>query len=240
MPLAASFEAMTISQGVRSSPRSVYGHLRERRRELPGAPSTPMMMFMPSCAAGRRFGIDNEALIHYRKKTIQTERLKWSYCMKAHVIAVPIAAAMLAVSGHLAQAGDLPYHGDGHIMMTPDDLEWGEVASMEDPAKIAVIEGNLGEPEPFTLRVKMPDGYELRPHVHPAYERVTVLQGTLHFAHGEEFDRDATTALPEGSVAIMSPGDPMFGYTEGEVIIQLHGTGPWGIEYIDEADDPRS
>jgi hypothetical protein len=31
----------------------------------------------------------------------------------------------------------------------------------------------------------------------------------------------------------------MFGYTEEETIIQLHGTGPWGIEYIDPADDPR-
>jgi hypothetical protein len=65
------------------------------------------------------------------------------------------------------------------------------------------------------------------------------MPGTFHFAHGEEFDREQTTALPEGSLAIMSPGDPMFGYTEEETVIQLHGTGPWGIEYINPEDDPR-
>lgn len=38
----------------------------------------------------------------------------------------------------------------------------------------------------------------------------------------------------------MAPGEPMFGYTEGETIIQLHGTGPWGIEYLNPEDDPRN
>ena len=31
-----------------------------------------------------------------------------------------------------------------------------------------------------------------------------------------------------------------YGVFEGDVVIQLHGTGPWGITYIDPADDPRS
>lgn len=34
-------------------------------------------------------------------------------------------------------------------------------------------------------------------------------------------------------------GAPMFGYTEEETVIQMHGTGPWGIEYINPEDDPR-
>ncbi|MFW5680525.1 MAG: cupin domain-containing protein, partial [Pseudomonadota bacterium] len=127
-----------------------------------------------------------------------------------------------------------------HMMVTPDALEWTGIGSMAAPAEMAVIEGDLSAEEPFTFRLRLPDGYEIRPHVHPAYERVTVLQGTFHFAHGEDFDRDATTRLPEGSVAIMAPGEPMFGYAEGDVVIQLHGTGPWGITYIDPADDPRS
>ncbi|MFW5834379.1 MAG: cupin domain-containing protein, partial [Pseudomonadota bacterium] len=127
-----------------------------------------------------------------------------------------------------------------HMMVTPDALEWTGIGSMAAPAEMAVIEGDLSAEEPFTFRLRLPDGYEIRPHVHPAYERVTVLEGTLHFAHGEDFDRDATTRLPEGGVAIMAPGEPMFGYAEGDVVIQLHGTGPWGITYIDPADDPRS
>lgn len=124
-------------------------------------------------------------------------------------------------------------------MVTPDDMEWSPVASMAAPAQITVIEGSLGEAEPFTIRLRLPAGYDILPHVHPEYERVTVLSGTFHFAHGKQFDREATTALPTGSVAIMAPGEPMFGYTSEDTTIQLHGTGPWGIRYIREADDPR-
>ncbi|WP_148252979.1 cupin domain-containing protein [Aidingimonas lacisalsi] len=136
-------------------------------------------------------------------------------------------------------AADMPYHGNGHIMGTADQLEWGPVGSMGEGAEIAVIEGDMTEEAPFTIRLRLEDGYEIRPHVHPAYERVTVLEGTLHFAHGESYDTAATQPLPVGGFAIMSPGDPMFGYAEGETVIQLHGEGPWGIEYLDAADDPR-
>jgi hypothetical protein len=148
-----------------------------------------------------------------------------------------VAVAFLAST---AFAGHLPYHGDGHVIATPDALEWQEVASMAPGAKIAMLEGNLSEPAPFTFRLKLPANYRLAPHIHPAYERVTVLQGTLHFAHGKEFDRTATRAMPVGGFAVMAPGEPMFGYTEEETVIQLHGMGPWGIEYIDPADDPRT
>jgi len=139
-----------------------------------------------------------------------------------------------------ASAGEhLPYHGEGHVIAGPETLEWRDVPSMAAGAKIAILEGNLGEAVPFTFRLKLPANFRLAPHVHPAYERVTVLQGTLHFAHGAEYDRAATRPMPVGSFAVMAPGEPMFGYTEVETIIQLHGTGPWGIEYLDPADDPR-
>ena len=149
------------------------------------------------------------------------------------------AGAALLLAGAPA-AADMPYHGDGHVMLTPDMLDWGPIASMAAPAQIAVIEGKLAEAQPFTFRLMLPAGYEILPHVHPEYERVTVISGTLHFAHGDVFDRAATTALPAGSVAIMAPGEPMFGYASEDTVIQLHGTGPWGIKYVREEDDPRS
>lgn len=137
-------------------------------------------------------------------------------------------------------AADMPYKGDGHVMITPDELEWGPVGSMSGDAKIAVIEGDLSEEAPFTFRLKLPANYTLDPHIHPAYERVTVLQGTLNFGHGRAFDKDEAEELTTGSLAVMAPGEPMFGYTgDEETIIQLHGTGPWGIEYINPEDDPR-
>src|SRR5690554_7047890 len=90
------------------------------------------------------------------------------------------ASLLLALTLPAGALQASPYHGDGHLLGTPDDLEWGPVASMGEGAEIAIIEGNLGEEVPFTFRLRMADGYEIRPHVHPAYERVTVLSGTLH------------------------------------------------------------
>ena len=139
----------------------------------------------------------------------------------------------------IAHASDLPYHGEGHIMLDPRELEWQDIASMAPPAQIALIEGDPGSEGPFTFRLRLPPDYRIEPHVHPEYERVTVISGELHFAHGETFDRDQTRPLGTGAVAIMPPGEPMFGYTERETIIQLHGNGPWGIEYINPEDDPR-
>jgi len=149
------------------------------------------------------------------------------------------ASLLLALTLAVGALQASPYQGDGHVLGTPEDLDWGSVASMGEGAEIAIIEGSLAEEAPFTFRLRLADGYEIKPHVHPAYERVTVLSGTLHFAHGETFDPEATTQLPVGGYAIMSPGDAMFGYAEGETVIQLHGTGPWGIDYIAPADDPR-
>jgi hypothetical protein len=155
--------------------------------------------------------------------------------------AVGVVGLALGLAAGTAPAGEMPYRGgDGHVMLDPAELEWGPVASMAPGAEIAVIEGDLASSEPFTFRLRLPADYVVAPHVHPAHERVTVLEGTFHFAHGTDFDRDATMALPVGGVAIMPPGVPMFGYTEEETVIQLHGQGPWGIEYLDPADDPRS
>lgn len=66
-----------------------------------------------------------------------------------------------------------------------------------------------------------------------------MLSGTFHFAHGDTYDEARTRALQPGDVAIMPPGAPMFGFTRGETVIQLHGIGPWGITYLNPADDPR-
>ncbi|MFU8878353.1 MAG: cupin domain-containing protein [Wenzhouxiangellaceae bacterium] len=151
---------------------------------------------------------------------------------------MPAVLAGLVTTVH-PSTDHFPYRGEGHVIVNSDVLEWGPVASMPDGARMAVLEGDLGSEEPFTFRLKLPANFVVAPHTHPAYERVTVLEGTFHFAHGREFDRDRTLPLRVGGFAVMAPGEPMFGYTEETTIIQLHGTGPWGIEYINPEDDPR-
>jgi hypothetical protein len=64
------------------------------------------------------------------------------------------------------------------------------------------------------------------------------MQGTLHLGHGEKYDVNKMTALGPGSLAIVQGKSPHFGTTEGETIIQLHGTGPFDLFFVDPKDDP--
>jgi hypothetical protein len=144
---------------------------------------------------------------------------------------------MLLALASFAAAG-WAQHGH-HQMVTPAELKWSDVPSLPPGAKLAVIEGPMSQAVPFTVRLKFPDKYRIPPHFHPAVERVTVLSGTFHMGAGEKFDRKKTQALKAGGIAIMQPKTPHFAWTSGETIVQLHGTGPWGVTYLNPADDPR-
>jgi quercetin dioxygenase-like cupin family protein len=139
--------------------------------------------------------------------------------------------ALLPVSG-LAQHAE-------HKAVTASGLKWAEVPSLPKGAQIAVIEGPMNQAVPFTVRLKFPAGYQIPPHTHPAVERVTVLSGTFHMGMGNTFDRAATQPVAAGDLMIMQPGTAHFAWSEGETVVQLHGTGPWGITYLNAADDPR-
>ncbi len=149
-------------------------------------------------------------------------------CRQAAVVAVLACAAPLlwAQSGH-------------HTMVNPDELKWAPVPSLPRGAQIAVIEGPLNEAVPFTFRLKFPANYQIPPHWHPAIERVTVLSGNFNMGSGESFDKTKSHSLNAGGMTIMPGKTPHFAWTGSETEIQLHGTGPWGITYINPTDDPR-
>lgn len=136
-------------------------------------------------------------------------------------------------------AGDMTM--EGHVSLVPSELKWMDAPSIGPGAKLAVLEGDLKEAQPFTFRVKLPANFKIAPHTHPLFERVTVLSGTFYLGIGETFDASKARAYPAGGVTMMPPGMPMYAFTKkGEAVIQIHGTGPWGITYLNPADDPRN
>lgn len=143
-----------------------------------------------------------------------------------------IIVASLGMSSSWAEPGS-------HIMVTPLDLKWADVPSLPPGAKIAVIEGPMSEATPFTVRIKLPANYKIPAHWHPAIEHVTVISGTFNMGTGDKLDVSKTQPLPTGSVAIMQPKTTHFAWTKDETIVQIHGVGPWGINYVNPADDPR-
>jgi hypothetical protein len=128
----------------------------------------------------------------------------------------------------------------GHRAIRPDTLEWAPVASLPKGAEFAMLEGSLSAAGPFTARLRLPADYRIPPHWHPVMERVTVISGTFYMGLGERFDDSGGMALEAGSMMLMQPETRHFAWTGNEqTVIQLHGTGPWAIHYVDPSDDPR-
>jgi quercetin dioxygenase-like cupin family protein len=131
-------------------------------------------------------------------------------------------------------------HTAAHALHRPDQIKWQDgPPSLPAGAKFAVLEGDPTKEGPFTMRIRLPDGYKIPPHIHPATERVTVISGTFNFGMGEKFDQGATREMPAGTFSYWPAGMKHFVWVKGETIVQLHGIGPWKIEYLNPADDPR-
>lgn len=148
------------------------------------------------------------------------------------IAAALTALAVLASPGLWAQPGH-------HTFVEADKLAWVAVPSLPKGAQIAVIEGPMNEAVPFTVRLKFPANYRIPAHWHPAVERVTVLSGTFNMGMGDSFDSSKTQAVQPGGVMIMPVKSTHFAWTQVETVVQLHGMGPWGITYVNPADDPR-
>ena len=154
------------------------------------------------------------------------------------VIAASVAFALSALVAAPALAAEPAM--EGYISIIPSEVMWSDAPSIGPGAKLAILEGDLKKAAPFTMRIKLPPNFKIPTHTHPVFERVTVLSGTFHLGIGEKFDSAKTKAYPAGGVIMMPPGMPMFAYTtDEETIIQLHGTGPWGIHYLDPVKDPK-
>src|SRR5256885_16980711 len=123
--------------------------------------------------------------------------------------------AALAAAGFFFAASSLAQPSD-HKMVSPSDLKWKDVPSLPPGAKIAVIEGPMSEPVPFTVRLKFPANYQISAHWHPAVERVTVLTGSFHMGIGDKLDRQQSMALSPGSIMIKQPKTNHFAWTAGD------------------------
>jgi quercetin dioxygenase-like cupin family protein len=123
----------------------------------------------------------------------------------------------------------------------PETVEWkAGPAAIPARAKMAVLEGDPTKEGPFVVRFQFPDGYHIPPHTHPKTERVTVISGTMLLAMGENLDRSAAKTLIAGTYGFWPAGMKHTAWSQGETVIQLHGIGPWQINYVNPADDPRN
>lgn len=130
-----------------------------------------------------------------------------------------------------------PVSAGDYTAVMPPDIKWQDAPSIGPGAKTAVIDGDPKSSGPFVMRLKVPPKTTIRVHTHPATENVTVLSGTLYFAASDKFEPKTAKAFGPGSYFSIGQGKPMFGYTKDkEVVVQLHGNGPWGMTYLEPKD----
>jgi quercetin dioxygenase-like cupin family protein len=154
---------------------------------------------------------------------------------------VRLLATMAVLScAVLAVAQDKPATGSSsHVMTEGAQVKWGPAPPVFNKgAQFAVMSGDPGSAGPFVVRLKMPAGYKIAPHWHPTDEHVTVISGTFSLGMGDILDAKSAKPLTSGGYALLPAKMHHFAWTEKGATVQVHGTGPFVINYINPADDP--
>jgi quercetin dioxygenase-like cupin family protein len=128
---------------------------------------------------------------------------------------------------------------DEAILVTPDQVPWAD-SPVIPGAKGAFLVGNPSQAEVTVLRVKLPPHCKHPPHNHPFAEVATVLSGRLGYGLGDAFDPSKGQMLEAGTFAVVPAKRSHYIWTEGEeAIVQVQFVGPFGIDYVNPADDPH-
>jgi quercetin dioxygenase-like cupin family protein len=156
---------------------------------------------------------------------------------------IRLALRMLA-AGIAAAGAFLPINAQEarrtHIIVPPNEIVWGPAPPSVPPGAQAVtLYGDPTKDGLFAMRLKVPKGYTLPPHTHPAPEIVTVISGVIRLGLGDKLDPANTRALPAGSFYSTEPGTSHFIIFEEDSVVQVNSRGPWGMQYLDPANDPR-
>ena len=126
-----------------------------------------------------------------------------------------------------------------HTLVTAAELKWGAPPPVFDKAALfTVVSGDPGKTGLFVVRLKLPAAYRIAPHWHPTDERVTVLSGTFALGMGDTFDKVGMKDLPAGGYAVLPADMRHYALARTAATIQVEGSGPFALTYVNPADDP--
>ena len=128
---------------------------------------------------------------------------------------------------------------DHHTTVQPEALKWTAPAAYAKGAQFTVVKGDPTKEGVYVVRLKVPAGFKIAPHTHPNDENVTVLSGAFGIGTGPTLDEKKGELIKAGGYSFVAKGMQHFAWFPEETVIQLHGTGPQGITYVNPADDPR-
>jgi uncharacterized RmlC-like cupin family protein len=149
-----------------------------------------------------------------------------------------LGAAVLGLA-RIASTDDVPAGSDQPIVLTDTDLTWSDAEGMPPGTQLALLAGDPSRSGPFTIRLKVPAGWRIEPHTHPAAEEVTVLSGSAAIGFGERFDESIMKELPTGSFLRLPAGNKHFASSREGAVLEVHATGPWAVDYLHAEPGPK-
>jgi len=148
--------------------------------------------------------------------------------MKAKLTAATAAIATLACAATGASA-----------QVQAANVKWGAAPPIfPKGAQMAVMAGDPGKSGLFIIRLKLPAGYKIPAHHHPTDENVTVITGTFSLGMGDKIDAKKSATLTPGGFAVAMAGMNHFGFSKTGAVVEVAAEGPFGMTYVNPADDP--
>jgi quercetin dioxygenase-like cupin family protein len=131
--------------------------------------------------------------------------------------------------------------GGQHMTYNMSDLKWGDAPpGLPKGAKVAVLNGDPGQSGNFVVMAKFPSGYKVAPHWHSTDENVTIISGDLMMGTGDTADMKTAHAVKAGGYSYVPAKAHHWVVAKGETTIQIAGSGPFDITYVNASDDPRN
>jgi quercetin dioxygenase-like cupin family protein len=145
-------------------------------------------------------------------------------------------AAVLLIAGSAPLVAQ-ENHPD--ILKGPNDVKWGPAPPMlPKGAEMAVLTGDPSKAGLYVVRIKLPANAKVPAHHHPTVENITVISGSFHLGMGDKLDEKNGAALEPGGFASMPANMNHYAWARADSVVQIHGQGPFKIEYVNPADDP--
>lgn len=148
--------------------------------------------------------------------------------LAATSIVIAMAPVTLAITWGFQNKNEI-------VALTPEQVRWFTPSYYKDGRQRAQLLGDSSQDGAWVDRVKIPAGGRVLAHTHPHDELVTVIEGTWYLGEGEKFDPAKLKGYRSGSFIIIPAGLPHFvAAKEGDVIVQLSGTGKFDTDYLEK------
>jgi quercetin dioxygenase-like cupin family protein len=157
------------------------------------------------------------------------EKTKWK------VFLVIMALAVLAIAFTGLSADGKRIMKSEKIILTPDELTWKEGPIPK--TQIVILDGDPKKKGFFVMRIKLPAGTKIPPHVHDNIERVTVISGEFNLAMGHKPENP--TVLPAGSYFSLPSGTLHNAWVDQETVLQISTKGPWTFKLREKAGEEK-